>query len=173
MLSGIVARLRSLWDGVRRRDRIEASMDDEFRLHLELRAQDLVRHGLTPEQATRQARLEFGSTEQYKDEARGARGLRRIDQLRFSWLDLKLGVRMLVRYPGLTLVGGSAIAFAIWVGAVMFECLSQVGHPELPLRGGDRLGYATLMLAVCLLACLVPTRRALRVQPTEALRADD
>jgi putative ABC transport system permease protein len=33
-------------------------------------------------------------------------------------------------------------------------------------------GYALIMLSVCLLACIVPTRRALRVQPTEALRAD-
>jgi putative ABC transport system permease protein len=32
--------------------------------------------------------------------------------------------------------------------------------------------YAVLMTAVCMLACIVPTRRALRVQPTEALRAD-
>ncbi len=34
------------------------------------------------------------------------------------------------------------------------------------------IGYVLLMLAVCLLACIVPTRRALRVQPTEALRAE-
>lgn len=33
-------------------------------------------------------------------------------------------------------------------------------------------GYAILMTAVCLLACVVPVRRAVRVQPTEALRAD-
>jgi hypothetical protein len=33
-------------------------------------------------------------------------------------------------------------------------------------------GHATLMLAVCLLACVVPSWRALRVQPTEALRAE-
>jgi ABC-type lipoprotein release transport system permease subunit len=33
-------------------------------------------------------------------------------------------------------------------------------------------GYAILMLAVCALACIVPTMRALRVQPTEALRAE-
>jgi ABC-type antimicrobial peptide transport system permease subunit len=32
--------------------------------------------------------------------------------------------------------------------------------------------YAVLMLAVCLMACIVPTRRALAVEPTEALRAD-
>jgi ABC-type antimicrobial peptide transport system permease subunit len=34
------------------------------------------------------------------------------------------------------------------------------------------VGYAILMLAVCALACIVPTWRALRVQPTEALRAE-
>jgi predicted permease len=33
-------------------------------------------------------------------------------------------------------------------------------------------GYAILMLGVCMLACVVPTLRALRVQPTEALRAE-
>jgi len=34
------------------------------------------------------------------------------------------------------------------------------------------VGYAVFMLGVCLLACVVPTRRALGVQPTEALRAE-
>jgi ABC-type lipoprotein release transport system permease subunit len=34
------------------------------------------------------------------------------------------------------------------------------------------IGYATAMLGVCLRACVVPPRRALRIQPTEALRAD-
>jgi putative ABC transport system permease protein len=34
------------------------------------------------------------------------------------------------------------------------------------------LAYAVLMLGVCMLACVVPTRRALRVEPTEALRVD-
>ena len=32
--------------------------------------------------------------------------------------------------------------------------------------------YSLFMMGVCLLACIVPTRRALRVEPTEALRAD-
>jgi hypothetical protein len=34
------------------------------------------------------------------------------------------------------------------------------------------IGYAMLMFGVCMLACVVPTIRALRVQPTEALRAE-
>jgi ABC-type lipoprotein release transport system permease subunit len=34
------------------------------------------------------------------------------------------------------------------------------------------VAYAILMLGVCLLACVVPTRRALGVEPTVALRMD-
>ena len=56
-----------------------------------------------------------------------------------SWLDLKLGVRMLVKYPGLTIVGGLAMAFAIWVGVVAFEMVMLFVSPTLPLPEGDRI----------------------------------
>ncbi len=55
------------------------------------------------------------------------------------WLDLKLGGRMLVKYPGLTIVGGLAMAFAICVGAVIFEVLTPFFHPTLPLPAGERI----------------------------------
>ena len=53
--------------------------------------------------------------------------------------DLKLGVRLLVKYPGLTIVGGVAMAFAICVGTVVFQVLSIFMSPSLPLAQGDRL----------------------------------
>jgi ABC-type lipoprotein release transport system permease subunit len=37
---------------------------------------------------------------------------------------------------------------------------------------GVVFGYALLMLCVCLLPSIAPLRRALRVDPTEALRAE-
>ena len=56
-----------------------------------------------------------------------------------NWLDLKLGGRMLVKYPGLTIVGGLAMAFAIWVGIVIFQVVGLFVHPTLPLPEGARL----------------------------------
>jgi predicted permease len=139
MIGGLIARGRSLWRGLRRGPALQAEMDEEFRLHMELRAADLVRAGLAPAEAARRARLEFGSTERYKEEGRRSRGLHRFDQLHVSWLDFKLGFRMLGRYPGLTLVGGFAMAFAIWAGAGAYEFVHQVVSPTLPLAEGDRV----------------------------------
>ncbi|HSJ26493.1 MAG TPA: ABC transporter permease, partial [Longimicrobiales bacterium] len=56
-----------------------------------------------------------------------------------SMLDFKLGARMLMRYPALTVLGGLAIAFAICAGAGTFEFLTQVGAPKLPFKDGHRL----------------------------------
>jgi predicted permease len=134
-----LARLRSLWRSLRGYSAIDAEMSEEFRHHLELRAADLIREGLPSAEAHRRARLEFGSAERYKAEGRESRGLRRVDSVRFSWLDFKLGFRMLVKYPGLTIIGGLAMAFAIWVGAAAFEIMTRVLNPTLPLEGGGRI----------------------------------
>jgi hypothetical protein len=46
---------------------------------------------------------------------------------------------MLVKYPGLTIVGGLAMAFAIWAGVVTFVLVGQFVNPSLPLPDGDRI----------------------------------
>jgi ABC-type antimicrobial peptide transport system permease subunit len=47
-----------------------------------------------------------------------------------------------------------------------------IGSGLTPRNGALLLGYAALMMGVCMLACILPTRRALRVHPTDALRED-
>ena len=56
-----------------------------------------------------------------------------------SWLDFKLGFRMLIKHPGLTVVAGLAISFAIAVGAGTFEFATDMLFPTLPLDEGDRV----------------------------------
>ena len=59
--------------------------------------------------------------------------------LRFSWLDFKVGVRMLARYPGLTIVGTAAIAVAIALGSGYFEAINKLKNPRLPVRDAARV----------------------------------
>ncbi len=43
------------------RGSFERDMDDELRFHIEARTADLIRGGVTPADAARRARVEFGS----------------------------------------------------------------------------------------------------------------
>ena len=70
---------------------------------------------------------------------RAPRSLRSLRSLRFSWLDFKVGFRMLVRYPGLTIVGTAGIAVAIALGTLYFEALNKWQNPRLPNRDADRI----------------------------------
>ncbi|MGH7506755.1 MAG: ABC transporter permease, partial [Longimicrobiales bacterium] len=138
-ISRVLAWIRSVLRGPGRRAAVEAEMCDEFRHHLALRTEDLIRQGLSGEEAARRARIEFGHFETHKQAARAAYGLRFRDRIGFSWLDVKLGFRMLIRYPGLTVIGGLAMAFAVWAGAGTFELVKQLVVPTLPLPAGDRV----------------------------------
>ncbi|MEW5931609.1 MAG: permease prefix domain 1-containing protein, partial [Gemmatimonadota bacterium] len=109
-MNGLLARARSFWGGFRRPDRLAAEMDEEMSFHLEMEAERLQREqGLPPAEARRRAAIAFGGTDKFKEQGRDARGLTWASGLS---LDLKLGARMLVKYPGLTLVGGLGMATA-------------------------------------------------------------
>ena len=138
-MSSVLARIRSLLRGIRRGNALNDDMDAEFRLHIDLRAEELMRAGSTSAEAARQARLEFGSAESFKDRGRDARGLHAFDSLRFSMLDLKLGARMLVKHPALTAIATIAVAFAIAVGTVGFEIARQALWPTIPLAEGNAI----------------------------------
>ena len=60
-------------------------------------------------------------------------------------LDLKLGFRMLAKYPGLTVVGGIAMAFGIWFGAIVFQMYGILSNTSLPLPDGDRIAKVQVL----------------------------
>ena len=114
----------------------DADFDQELELHLALAEEDKVRRGMSPEQARREARLQLGGAAQLREAARAARGL---PWLETFWLDARLGLRMLRRSWGLTLVGGLAMAVTIGLGASMFTIWDTVTGTRLPLDEGDRI----------------------------------
>jgi predicted permease len=59
--------------------------------------------------------------------------------LHFSWFDFKVAVRMLARYPGLTIVATLALTVAIALGTIYFEALNKWQNPRLPIPHADRV----------------------------------
>ena len=112
-------------------------MTEEFAFHLDMEAERLVReHGLEPGEARRRALAAFGGVENHKEALRSDRGL--------AWLagmslDLKLGLRMMLKSPGLTLIGVLGLSVAVAIGAAAFGIISNFIAGSLPLDEGDRI----------------------------------
>lgn len=116
--------------------RHEQEFDEELEAHLEMATADKIRQGLSAKEAYRQARLELGNLTQLREAGRDSRGL---PWLGSSWLDLKLGLRMLRRSWGLTLVAGLAMTIVITIAAVAFDVLETFRGTDLPLDEGKRI----------------------------------
>ena len=78
----------------------------------------------------------FDGITKHKEALRDGRGLAWLGG--FS-LDLRLAIRMLARYPWLTLVGSAAMAFGVAAAVGAFELRTQFVDPSLPLDQGSRI----------------------------------
>lgn len=115
----------------------ESRIDSEIRFHIDMETQRLVRElQIDHDEARRRALATFGGVQHHTEALREGRGTAWFSGLS---LDLKLGARMLVKYPGLTVVGGLAMAFGIWFGAVTFHMFGLITSTKLPLPDGDRI----------------------------------
>jgi predicted permease len=86
-----------------------------------------------------------------------------------SWLDWKLGARLLLKYPALTIIGGLSLSAAIAIGAVGIEVAGELLYKRLPFAGGSRIvrletrDAATLRLEPRVLHDFAVWRRSLQM----------
>ena len=128
----IVARVRTVF----RSDNLDRDFDQELDTHLAMAEADKMRGGMTRRQARRAARVELGGLTQLREASRAARGL---PWLGTFWLDLKLGLRMLRKSWGLTLVGGLAMTIVIAIAAGAFGAFDTLLGSRIPLDEGNRV----------------------------------
>ena len=119
-----------------RRRRLDASLDEEVRHHLELLAGDYERRGMSPAEARRAARRAFGGIEPMKEIYRDRRGLPWIDD---AVQDVRYGCRGLMASRGFAAVAVLTLALGIGANTAIFSLLDAVMLRSLPVQRPDEL----------------------------------
>jgi len=124
-------RLRSLFH----REKAELDLSEELQFHLQNQIDEYIAGGMDAQEARHAAFRSLGGVEQVKEECREARNMNVIENFA---RDMRLGVRMLRRNPGFTVltilcltlgIGANAAVFS-WVEGILFRPYPLVPHQE-------------------------------------------
>jgi predicted permease len=119
-----------------RRDEFDPDLEEEIRLHLELRERENIDSGMNGDDARAAARRRFGNPTVLKEKSHVIWG--------WEWLenlvqDAVYGVRAMWRNPGLTLVALLSLALGIGANTAIFSLVDAVMLKSLPVKEPGRL----------------------------------
>src|SRR4030095_15949242 len=130
----LLARLRSFATAVLSGRRLEREMEEEWRFHIESRAEALTAEGIPRDEAFRRAQVEFGDPLRWKESGREARGLRWTYDL---GADLRFGLRQLRRAPVFAATVIVSLALGIGANTLAFSIVNAVLVRDLPYPDPD------------------------------------
>jgi len=132
----LLARFRSWLKWIVNGRKLESEMETEVRFHIESYAADLVRKGMSQQDAMREARIKFGGIESHKDAVRASVGVRWWGEL---GSDLRHGWRLFYKNPTFSAVAVLTLALGVGANTAIFSIVNAVLLRSLPYRDPDRL----------------------------------
>lgn len=132
----LIAQLRSFIIGLLWRKRIESSMNDEIRFHIEAYTRDLVQSGVQEDEAERRARIEFGGIDVCKERCREARGFRMLEQFA---QDIRYCLRSMASNPGFATVAVLLLALGIGANTAIYSFMDAIMMRALPVQHPEQL----------------------------------
>jgi putative ABC transport system permease protein len=124
------------WNLSRRKTSLEAETDSELRFHVNELTREKIAAGLTPEQARREALLEFGGSEQVKEEVRD---VHRIATVENTFANLKSGIQLLRKSPSFSAAAIVTLALAIGANSAVFSAINAILLRPLPFPNSGEL----------------------------------
>jgi len=132
----VFPRICSLFRALTWRRDFEEDMNEELRFHIEQHTEELMRSGMSREEAGRRARIEFGGLTSVAEECREARGLYLFDQLERN---LRYAGRLLRKSPAFTATALLTIALCLGANLTIFAVIDAILLRPLPFPDAARL----------------------------------
>ena len=124
------------WKSLFRKRALDALLDSELRFHIEELTEANIAAGLTPEEARRQAVLEFGGREQIKEELRD---VHRVSIIESTLANLKSAFRFIRKCPSFSITVILTLALGIGANSAVFSAIDAILLRPLPFPNGDQL----------------------------------
>jgi predicted permease len=140
----LISELPQLWRRLLfylRRDRCSRELEEEMRFHLEMRAEENLAAGLSPEEARYAAQRQFGNRTLLREASRDMWAVRSIETL---FQDLRYGIRLLIKHKGFTTVAALSLALGIGTNTAIFSLINAALLRMLPVPNPERLVFFTI-----------------------------